>query len=154
MIVAYDDWLPFFVYGSLMPGQSNFYLWQEAVVQSRPGQLPKARLYQWGPYPILLDSAELIVHGVIIDLDPVHYLKTVRIIDQLEGFDPQQPEKGAYRRVIRPVLAPSCEWISAWVYVGDPSLMGQLSPIIGNDWATYQQSIRQWVPPFLSNLTK
>ena len=138
MAFDYSNWFPFFVYGSLMPGQSNFYLWQAAVVQARPGQLYNARLYRLGQYPILVDYPEQVVQGVIIDLDHVDYLKTVQIVDQLEQFDPQQPEKGIYRRMIRPVLTARNEWIQAWVYVGDPLLTANLPSVIGNDWATQQ----------------
>lgn len=141
MTIVYDAWLPFFAYGSLMPGQVNFYLWQAAVVQTRPGQLHQARLHHLGQYPILVDDPEQVVQGVIIDLDRREYLKTVQIIDQLEQFDPHQPETGSYRRMIRPVLTPHQEQIQAWVYVGDPLLTAHLPPVVGNDWATYQNQL-------------
>jgi gamma-glutamylcyclotransferase (GGCT)/AIG2-like uncharacterized protein YtfP len=55
------DYLPFFVYGTLLPGQPNYPLWAAAIRSEQPATLPNGRLYDMaqlglGHYPLLVED--------------------------------------------------------------------------------------------------
>ena len=98
-----QELLPFFVYGTLLPGQPNAYLWGEAVAAQQTAVLPNGRLYDLGSFPMLVEEGEESVQGMLIWVRPAEYTAVVASLDELEGYDPAQPLASAYRRVRRAV---------------------------------------------------
>ena len=78
--------LPFFVYGTLLPGQPNYYLWREAIERVRPAVLPRSCLYDLGCYPMLVDAPDGEVRGLVVTIRPSSYRAAVALLDQLEGI--------------------------------------------------------------------
>ena len=37
--------LPFFVYGTLIPEQPNYYLWKDSIVDTKKGLIPNYQLF-------------------------------------------------------------------------------------------------------------
>jgi gamma-glutamylcyclotransferase (GGCT)/AIG2-like uncharacterized protein YtfP len=140
---------PFFVYGTLLPGQPNAYLWGEAIAKMETAWFENGRLYDCGAYPMLVEeTAALPVEGQLVTAYPGQYDALLERIDILEGFDPDQPEEATYRRVRRQVLVGARheqpkrqEW--AWVYLGRPEFVTDLPPIPSGNWVTYAVARRR-----------
>ncbi len=132
-----DQMLPFFAYGTLLPGQPNFDLWQQAVTQCRPAVYPGGILYDLDTYPMLLDGGSGQVVGMLMQVDPVAYPTVLRRLDELEGFDPRRPDNSVFQRRQRPVTLPTGEQTPAWVYLGRPALVQHAPVIPHGDWVRH-----------------
>ncbi|MBK8989422.1 MAG: gamma-glutamylcyclotransferase [Chloroflexi bacterium] len=140
--------LPFFVYGTLLPGQPNAYLWQEAVAGQQTAVLPNGRLYDLGAFPMLVQEGEESVRGVLLQIEAEQYQQVLDRLDALEGYDPTRPDASAYRRVKCLVTGADGRLYTAWVYLGHTAAQPDMKPIPGGDWAAYAAAtfpdIEQW----------
>ncbi|MCL4803090.1 MAG: gamma-glutamylcyclotransferase [Anaerolineae bacterium] len=128
--------LPFFVYGTLLPGEANFYLWREAIVRFRPAILNNARMFSLGRFPMAIDAPEGEVRGLVVDIRPSSYLAALSLLDQLEGVRLHPVHGSGYtrvRRLVRPAGEPA---VVAWVYLGDAFFVRGRRPI-DVAWKTY-----------------
>lgn len=128
--------LPFFVYGSLLPGEPNDFLWRYVAEAEQPAILPGGALYDLGPYPMLVDSAHQAVRGLAVRVRDNCYHDVLATLDDIEGFDPMQPHEADYRRVPRIIHLLSGRPVVAWVYVGRVEAVAGLNSF-GGDWKAY-----------------
>ncbi len=140
--------LPFFVYGTLLPDQPNFYLWGDGIVSMADGVLHNGRLHDLGNYPMLIEADNYQVHGKLIMVQADAYPKIVAQLDKLEGYDPEHPELCAYRRMPREVVGANGRLHNAWVYIGQEPYTFGMPLIESGDWATYianqMEHIQAW----------
>lgn len=146
--------LPFFVYGTLRPGQPNAYLWGDAVAQVETAWFENGRLYDCGPYPMLVEETAVVpVQGRLMIPRPDQYDDLLARLDTLEGFNPSRPEEATYRRVRRQVLVGARDeqpkrQARAWVYVGRADFVTDLVPIPSGNWASHvlarQRQVNDW----------
>jgi gamma-glutamylcyclotransferase (GGCT)/AIG2-like uncharacterized protein YtfP len=143
-----DDRLPFFVYGTLLPGQPNAVLWGEAIEAQEKARLTGGCLYDMGSYPMLIEEGNTSVFGIVNVVSEAAYESVLARMDRLEGYDPKQPDETWYRRVAREVVLANGRSLKAWVYVGHPTAVRGMKPIPGGDWAAYTaqtfQDVEQW----------
>jgi gamma-glutamylcyclotransferase (GGCT)/AIG2-like uncharacterized protein YtfP len=133
-----DAQLPFFAYGTLLPGEANFDLWREAIVDYCPAVLRGALLYDLGYFPMLVDAPTGEARGLLVTIRPRSYLAALTVLDMLEGtlIDPfGRPAYRRARRVVHPEGRPAAV---AWVYIGNPLLLAGLEPL-GTDWKTHSR---------------
>ena len=128
--------LPFFVYGTLLPDQPNFYQWQEAVIDIQPATLPNAILYDMGSYPMLIEQDSGFVTGAVVEIAPTHYTAILKRIDELENYFPNDEAQSMYLRRTRTVIKTDGSSCEAMVYIGQPQYVFALEPI-GADWVAY-----------------
>jgi gamma-glutamylcyclotransferase (GGCT)/AIG2-like uncharacterized protein YtfP len=147
--------LPFFVYGTLLPGQPNYHLWAGAIRAEQPATLPNGRLYDMaqlnlGHYPMLVEEVtdRWQVMGMVVDVESLYYETVLRTLDMLEDFRPTQPDESFYRRARRVVTLANGEQRVAWVYIGRPVTVAGLEPIPGGNWRAYcaarRDKVEQW----------
>jgi gamma-glutamylcyclotransferase (GGCT)/AIG2-like uncharacterized protein YtfP len=135
--------LPFFVYGTLLPGQPNAYLWGKSIAKMETAWLENGRLYDCGHYPMLVEeTAALPVQGQLVHSHPDQYQACLERIDTLEAFDPDNPDEATYRRIQHQVwvgarYGSDKRQVWAWVYVGRPTFVTNLPPILSGNWVTY-----------------
>jgi gamma-glutamylcyclotransferase (GGCT)/AIG2-like uncharacterized protein YtfP len=135
--------LPFFVYGTLRPGEPNYArLLAGQTASEAPATLVGAALFTAGPYPFLATAADLLrpgdaVRGEIIALRPPVYALVLADLDRLEGYI----EGGAHNLYEREVIevATADGPRRAWVYVAGAATLaqiraGQLRRILGGAW--------------------
>lgn len=125
--------LPFFAYGTLLPGQPNYGLWSSYIVDRRPATLEGCCLYDLGFYPMLVDCRVGSVNGLVISIAPAQYRPVLERLDYLEGYDPARPEESPYRRQKRIARLSNGRPAAVWVYVGRNELVNGLKPI-NSDW--------------------
>lgn len=137
--------LPFFVYGTLRPGERNhdrFLLGCTAAEE--PAWLRGAVLYEGPGYPYAVEAGggEGLVVGELVTVLPDLYGVLLRELDQLEAYVPGDP-RNLYTRVVRNVLrrgdgAPV--GVPAWVYLASPAVAAELrgggALVPGGDWSS------------------
>ncbi|NEA61072.1 gamma-glutamylcyclotransferase family protein [Streptomyces sp. SID12488] len=131
--------LPFFVYGTLRPGEPNHDHFLRGRTQSeRPGRLADAVLYDGPGYPYAVTEPGGVVHGELVVALPDAYDELLAELDELEECVPGDPHS-LYERVARQVtLDADGGAVRAWVYVAGPIVAARMRAhgrlIKGGDW--------------------
>ncbi len=136
---------PFFVYGTLLPGQLNYSLWENDVISCQPATIWAATLYDMGAYPMLIEGHEGVVSGQLIEIDPDQYEQVLARIDTLEQYDERAHRQSAFIRVARQIQCADGSQVVGWVYVGQPKNVTGMSPIGGN-WVEYSAEKHPFKP--------
>ena len=131
------SFLPFFVYGTLLPHQPNYHLWGKMIDTQSTAVFVNGRLHDMGYYPMLIEATKGYVHGMLMWVLSDAYTEIVDRLDMLEGFDPREPEASAYRRVQKEVQLADGRWQQAWVYLGHPDYVVGRPIILSGNWARY-----------------
>ena len=137
-----EEQLPFFVYGTLRPGQSNFYLLGGKTRRIQSGWVSGFALYSLGSYPSLLydDDARSRVYGEVITPRPYRYQSVLQTLDHLEEYDPANPDESWYLRIPHTVHLNSGKTLRAWLYMGRAQhLKPWHNRIRDGDWVRYWQ---------------
>ncbi|MBR8641543.1 gamma-glutamylcyclotransferase [Streptomyces tuirus] len=134
--------LPFFVYGTLRPGEVNHDLFLRGRTRSEePGRLTGAVLYEGPGYPYAVEEpGGCVVSGELVTALPDTYAELLAELDRLEEYVPGDP-RSLYERVERKVVRDADgAVVRAWVYVAAPAVAARLRargrPIAGGDWRT------------------
>jgi gamma-glutamylcyclotransferase (GGCT)/AIG2-like uncharacterized protein YtfP len=132
--------LPFFVYGTLRPGEVNHDLFLRGRTRSEvPGRLSGAVLYEGPGYPYAVEEPDDgVVYGELVTAHPETYAELLAELDRLEDYVPGDP-RSLYERVERKVVRDADgAAVRAWVYVAAPAVAARLRtrgrPIAGGDW--------------------
>ncbi|SES42361.1 Uncharacterized conserved protein YtfP, gamma-glutamylcyclotransferase (GGCT)/AIG2-like family [Streptomyces sp. yr375] len=146
--------LPFFVYGTLRPGEVNHDRFLHGrTLREEPARLTGAVLYHGPGYPYAVevpgttDSGSASGIGVGIDTGvagdlvtavPSEYTRLLASLDRLEEYRPGDP-RNLYERVERAVFpADRSAPVRAWVYVAAPAVAVRLRArgklVEGGDW--------------------
>ena len=129
--------LPFFVYGTLLPGQPNYRLWGDSISRMEYGRIKDCQLFDMGAYPMMVESKEKYVHGMLVFVIPEHTNEMIIKIDELEGYDPEKHGESAYNREMREVELESKKTVTVWVYLGHKKYIYQERPVPGGKWAKH-----------------
>ncbi|MGW7405522.1 gamma-glutamylcyclotransferase family protein [Streptomyces sp. NPDC054833] len=130
--------LPFFVYGTLRPGEPNHDLFLRGRTRSEePGRLTDAVLYDGPGYPYAVEESGGVVSGELVAALPEAYPELLAELDRLEEYVPGDP-RSLYERVDRNVVRGDGTTVRAWVYVAAPHVAALLrargTRIAGGDW--------------------
>ncbi|MEV7070487.1 gamma-glutamylcyclotransferase family protein [Streptomyces sp. NPDC093990] len=131
--------LPFFVYGTLRPGEVNHDLFLRGRVRcEEPGRLAGALLYDGPGYPYAVEEARGTVAGELVTPRADAYAELLALLDELEEYTPGDPHN-LYERVAREVTRTADGTpVRAWVYVASPPVAARLRArgklIESGDW--------------------
>ncbi|MER5523372.1 gamma-glutamylcyclotransferase family protein [Streptomyces sp. NPDC002677] len=131
--------LPFFVYGTLRPGEINHDLFLRGrTVSEEPGRLPDAVLYDGPGYPYAVEEPGGDVLGELVTARPESYDRLLLELDELEECVPGDP-RGLYVRVERDVVRRrDGAAVRAWVYLAGAAVAARLRAdgrrIEGGEW--------------------
>lgn len=140
------DQLPFFVYGTLRPGQGNYRRFLEArTTQDVRALLDGHALFDLG-IPYVVETPDATVVGDLVFVAPQHYEDVLADLDRLEGYRPGRAGSH-YRRTalsVRYAGAGGDETSAlAWVYLAGDAVRARLcavSPVPGGDWVAASSS--------------
>ena len=154
VLTTADAGLPFFVYGTLRPGERNHDVFLRGRTASEePGRLAGAALYEGPGYPYAVqdtvesggrDTVEdtrrgAVVCGELVTALPEAYGELLAELDRLEEYTPGDP-RSLYERVTREVTRADGTAVRAWVYVAAPAVAARLRArgklIESGDWHT------------------
>ncbi|OIK04541.1 gamma-glutamylcyclotransferase family protein [Streptomyces monashensis] len=130
--------LPFFVYGTLRPGEANHDLFLRGrTTAEEPARLPGAVLYDGPGYPYAVEHQGAEIHGELVTARPESYDGLLAALDRLEEYAPGDPGN-LYERVARHVVRADGSAAPAWVYLAAPPVTARLrahgTRIEGGDW--------------------
>lgn len=132
---------PFFVYGTLMVGQPNDFLWEACIGSVKSAVFRNGRLYDMGSFPMLTEGSGKKVMGQVMyphtDLSVKAYDLLVQRLDNLENYDPEDMDNSPYYRVLRTVFIENTQPVTAWVYLGRPQYTAGRPLINSGSWADY-----------------
>ncbi|MFD3874047.1 gamma-glutamylcyclotransferase family protein [Streptomyces sp. NPDC058623] len=133
--------LPFFVYGTLRPGEVNHDLFLRGrTAAEEPARLPGAVLYEGPGYPYAVDrpGSATAIAGELITALPQAYGELLAALDLLEEYAGPGRPGNLYDRVARDAVRPDGVRVRAWVYLAAEPLARRLAdsgtPIPGGDW--------------------
>jgi len=131
--------LPFFVYGTLRPGEHNHDLFLRGRTESEePGRMRGIVLYDGPGYPYAVEEPGGVVNGELVTALPEAYEELLAALDGLEEYTPGDP-RNLYERVVREATsADGTTLVRAWVYVAAPTVAARLRArgklIESGDW--------------------
>ncbi|MFD7699823.1 gamma-glutamylcyclotransferase family protein [Streptomyces caelestis] len=131
--------LPFFVYGTLRPGERNHDLFLRGrTLSEEPGRLRGAVLYEGPGHPYAVEEPGGVVRGELVTALPEAYPGLLAELDRLEEYVPGDP-RNLYERVARDVVRTGDGTaVRAWVYVAAPAVTTRLrargKPVEGGEW--------------------
>jgi gamma-glutamylcyclotransferase (GGCT)/AIG2-like uncharacterized protein YtfP len=121
--------LPFFVYGTLRPGEANHDRFLRGrTLAEEPARLDGAHLYDGPGYPYVVEDPDGggPVHGHLVTARPEEYPALLAALDLLEEYAPADP-RNLYERVAREVIRTADGTaVQAWVYVAAPPVAARL----------------------------
>ncbi|MEU1180542.1 gamma-glutamylcyclotransferase family protein [Streptomyces sp. NPDC005820] len=117
--------LPFFVYGTLRPGEVNHDIFLRGrTLREEPARLTGAVLYDGPGYPYAVEEPGGTVTGDLVTARPEAYERLLAELDRLEEYTPGDP-RSLYERVIREVTVGDGS-TRAWVYLAAPRIAARL----------------------------
>ena len=133
--------LPFFVYGTLRPGEPNHDLFLRGRTRTEEAARMRGMVLYDGPgYPYAVEETGAgggVVSGELITARPESYAELLRTLDELEEYAPGDPAN-LYERVERGATLADGTVVRAWVYVAAPAVAAGLRArgkrIEGGDW--------------------
>ncbi|MGW7420208.1 gamma-glutamylcyclotransferase family protein [Streptomyces sp. NPDC054813] len=131
--------LPFFVYGTLRPGEPNHDLFLRGRTRAEePGRLLGAVLYDGPGYPYAVEESGGGLSGELVTARPESYDRLLLELDELEECVPGDP-RSLYVRVERDVVRRrDGAAVRAWVYLAGAAVAAELRAdgrrIEGGDW--------------------
>jgi len=129
--------LPFFVYGTLIPDQPNYYLWKDSIVSTKNGLIKNYQLYDMGHYPMIVESERNKVHGMIMYIKSDDYAKVAKTIDNLEGYNPENHGSSAYNREKRDIELEDGKIEKAWIYIGSKEYVNEENKVKDGNWVKH-----------------
>ncbi|MGW7575072.1 gamma-glutamylcyclotransferase family protein [Streptomyces sp. NPDC054765] len=133
--------LPFFVYGTLRPGEANHARsLRGRTAAEEPARIGGALLYAGPGYPYATAGpADAVVHGALVLPRAADYDEVCATLDRLEDYTPGDP-RNVYERVRTEAVCADGRTVEAWVYLAAPPLAARLratgTPFEGGDWLT------------------
>ncbi|MEV7523282.1 gamma-glutamylcyclotransferase family protein [Streptomyces sp. NPDC091371] len=131
--------LPFFVYGTLRPGEVNHDLFLRGrTVSEEPASLPDAALYDGPGYPYAVHRPGSEITGELITATPDAYGQLLAALDLLEEYRGPGRPGNVYDRIDCEAVRPDGTPVRAWVYLAAPLLALRLADsgteIPSGDW--------------------
>lgn len=138
---AMNERLPFFVYGTLRPGQQH-YAWalRGRTASEESASLSGLVLYEGPGFPYAVECAgEGGVRGDLVWPEAARYDEVLDVLDELEDYTPGGT-RNVYERVITEATRRDGGGVRAWVYVAAAPLAARLrstgTVIAGGDWVS------------------
>ncbi|MGW1468589.1 gamma-glutamylcyclotransferase family protein [Streptomyces sp. NPDC002308] len=130
--------LPFFVYGTLRPGEHNHDRYVRGLdVREQPALLRGGALYDGPGYPFATDGDGTVL-GTLITAAPQEYGQLLVALDRLETYLGPGDPRNLYERVARNVEVAGSGAVRAWIYLAAAAVSRTLYAsgprIPGGDW--------------------
>ncbi len=126
MSVTNEERLPFFVYGTLRPGEHHHDLFLRGRTRSeQPARMRGIMLYDGPGYPYAVEEPAGVVRGELVTALPEAYPELLGALDRLEEYVPGDP-RNLYERVVRDAARVDGTAARAWVYLAAPAVAARL----------------------------
>jgi gamma-glutamylcyclotransferase (GGCT)/AIG2-like uncharacterized protein YtfP len=133
--------LPFFVYGTLRPGEHNHDLFLHGrTAAEEPARLAGAVLYEGPGFPYAVEDPDGggTVEGEVMTAAPGEYGELLAVLDHLEGYVAPGHPRNLYERMARDIVRPDGAAVRAWVYFAAADVARRLrahgTTVPGGNW--------------------
>ncbi len=86
-----------------------------------------------GHYPMIVESGGNNGHGMLMYIKNEDYDKITKVIDNLEGYNPENHGSSAYKREIRDIEAEN-SLEKAWIYIGSEEYVKKENVVKDGNW--------------------
>ncbi|KOV77324.1 hypothetical protein ADL03_41805 [Nocardia sp. NRRL S-836] len=131
-----------FVYGTLRRGCFNYdRILKGRTAAEEPAWIAGVTLYDAGGFPFaVVDPAkpDNVVVGEVMTIDLAEHPRVLRDLDELEGFDPQDPANLYQRAEV--TVKTNTGPVQAWIYQAGPNAEQEFTAadaIPGGDWVMF-----------------
>tara|TARA_Y100000588_G_scaffold152659_1_gene166798 strand:- start:1474 stop:1941 length:468 start_codon:yes stop_codon:yes gene_type:complete len=131
------DELPFFVYGTLLPEQPNYYLWKDSIEKMIPARIKDCQLFDMGHYPMLVQNEGKYVEGMLMYINSDDFGSVIKRIDNLEGYSPENHGNSAYNREMLDIEFNNGKVEKAWVYLGSIEFISNEKIVESGKWVNH-----------------
>jgi gamma-glutamylcyclotransferase (GGCT)/AIG2-like uncharacterized protein YtfP len=128
------------VYGTLLPNQPNYYLWKDSIADTKNGIIRNYQLFDMGHYPMIVESEGNNVVGMLMYIKTEDYEEITKIIDNLEGYNPENHGNSAYNREIRDIKLENGELEKALIYIGSEDFVKKDNTVKRGNWVKHISS--------------
>ena len=133
--------LPFFVYGTLRPGEGNYsYLLEGRTLTEETATLDGAKMFDYSgsfPFVVASDNVDDVVVGTLISVSDADFPTILLSLDRLEGYSESRPEDGMYRREVKTMTTENGQSVPAYVYICGHRMQAQVEEyprVTSGDW--------------------
>lgn len=135
---------PIFVYGTLRPGQSNYYRLAPYSIRTEPAYAVGVAVYDmkpvtgndW-PHAVRTNNTDHQVVGDLVWVDPHHMDEVLRDLDIYEDYNAEDLENSEYVRQSILVTEPNGDQRNAWIYIANQPILEIIEDehrIADGDW--------------------
>jgi gamma-glutamylcyclotransferase (GGCT)/AIG2-like uncharacterized protein YtfP len=122
-----------FAYGSLSEGMVHFNRLSAFILNQQAGRIRGTAYRLKVGYPVLLKEGSFLIPGQVLELKSSEIL--MALLDELFGFNPQQPEKSLCIREQVEVSLEDGQIEAVWVYFLNPKKLPDSAVLIDDgDW--------------------
>jgi gamma-glutamylcyclotransferase (GGCT)/AIG2-like uncharacterized protein YtfP len=122
-----------FAYGSISEGMVHFNKLAAFVVSQKMGSIKGTAYKLKVGYPVVLKDGDYTIPGQVLELKASDLL--MKLLDEMHGYNPLQPDKSLYIREEVSVTMESHTEL-AWVYYLNPKKLPDTAQLISDgDWA-------------------
>ena len=90
-----------------------------------------------GHYPMIVKSEGNKVHGMLMYVKNEDYTKVTKIIDNLEGYNPENHGSSAYNREMRDIELEDGKIEKAWIYIGSKEYVNEENKVKDGNWVKH-----------------
>jgi cation transport regulator ChaC len=87
-----------------------------------------------GHYPMITESNGKNVSGMLMYIKTEDYDQMTKIIDNLEGYNPEKHGSSAYNREIREIELEDGKLEKAWIYIGSEKYIKKENAVKDGNW--------------------
>jgi gamma-glutamylcyclotransferase (GGCT)/AIG2-like uncharacterized protein YtfP len=132
--------IPLFVYGTLRSGLYDYEkVLKDKVINVDVATVDGYTMLDLGENPGIIVGNNIVV-GEVINIKPNMYLQTLKLVDNLKGYNPSQKGKSPYHREIKKVKLANGKEIDAYVYVYNSKMGIDFNIIDSGDWVVHEKS--------------
>ena len=90
-----------------------------------------------GHYPMIVEAEGISVNGMLMHVRTEDYDRITKIIDNLEGYNPESHGSSAYNREIRDIELEDGEIEKAWIYIGSEEYIKKENKVEEGNWVKH-----------------
>ncbi|WP_171016755.1 gamma-glutamylcyclotransferase family protein [Pseudalkalibacillus caeni] len=134
-----SDRIPFFIYGSLRKSFENHDAYLKGKIDKEIPAEIKGTLYEVKDeyYPCLVKGKGIVIGEVVYPAEG-HYNQVLKMLDQLEDYDCNNPENSLYIREKVEVETSGPERVTAWTYYWNNQLPIGVK-VESGDWKKHRE---------------
>ena len=107
------------------------------IINTKKGLIKNYQLFDMGHYPMIIKLEGNNVVGMLMYIETEDYGGITKIIDNLEGYNPENHGNSAYNREIRDIKLEDGKLEKAWIYIGTEKYIKKENAVKDGNWVKH-----------------